>query len=185
MPPENAHMSSGRLATFMVGQGPKRRASSAKKRGGAALLRWPHAKPSPEELAKSGFYYVPSASSPDNCQCFACGVMLDGWEPEDIPALEHHAHRTECAWALQCYIKHKFDIDEPIDEDPMSEEYVKGREATFEGWPHEGKRGWKCKVAKMVEAGWFFDPSPSMEDGVTCAYCQTEIGGWERKDDPM
>ena len=54
-----------------------------------------------------------------------------------------------------------------------------------EGWCHEGKRGWRCKIAKMVDAGWCFDPSPETEDGVTCFYCNLSLDGWEPKDDPF
>lgn len=78
----------------------------------------------------------------------------------------------------------------------MSEELVAARKATFTigaGWPHEGKRGWKCKIAKLVEAGWCFDPNPTeagMEeneelDGVSCFYCGLSLDGWEPKDDPL
>jgi hypothetical protein len=39
-----------------------------------------------------------------------------------------------------------------IEEDPMSETYANARKATFEGWPHESKRGWKCKIEKVCES---------------------------------
>jgi hypothetical protein len=79
-----------------------------------------------------------------------CGVSLDGWEEGDNPILEHHTHSYACAWALNAYVKLKFDSDEPILEDPMAEVYRSARAATFEGkWPHENKRGWKCKIAKV------------------------------------
>lgn len=78
--------------------------------------------------------------------------------------------------------------------DPMSEDAIAARRGTFEngtGWPHEGKRGWKCKVQRMVEAGWCFDPAPVTSgeeeeaDGVTCFYCGLSLDGWEPKDDPL
>lgn len=65
---------------------------------------------------------------------------------------------------------------------------VAARRGTFEvgeGWVHEGKRGWRCKIGKMVDAGWIFDPSPETEDGVTCFYCNLSLDGWEPKDDPF
>ena len=74
----------------------------------------------------------------------------------------------------------------------MSDDLVVARKGTFEagaGWPHESKRGWKCKLGKMVEAGWCLDPAPSGEegdgDGVTCFYCHLSLDGWEPKDDPL
>lgn len=45
---------------------------------------WPHSKPnlSPSVLADNGFYFT-GASGQDEVQCFACGKVLDGWEPDD------------------------------------------------------------------------------------------------------
>lgn len=79
-------------------------------------------------------------------------------------------------------------VVEPETRDPMSDELLAARKATFdvgEGWCHEGKRGWRCKVNRMVESGWTFDPSPETEDGVTCFYCNLSLDGWEPKDDPF
>ena len=77
--------------------------------------------------------------------------------------------------------------------DPMGEELLAARQGTFGAlWPHEGKKGWKCKVGRMVEAGWCFDPAPvdagvgeEELDGVTCFYCNCSLDGWEPKDDPL
>ena len=78
-------------------------------------------------------------------------------------------------------------------QDPMGEELIAARQGTFGLlWPHEGKKGWKCKVGRMVEAGWCFDPAPvdagvgeEELDGVTCFYCNCSLDGWEPKDDPL
>lgn len=69
----------------------------------------------------------------------------------------------------------------------MSSDNVAARTATFDlgaGWCHEGKRGWKCKTTRLVEAGWCYDPAPDVEDGTTCFYCSLSLDGWEPKDDP-
>jgi hypothetical protein len=100
-------------------------------------------------LAQAGFYFNPSASSPDNVRCFSCDVNLDGWEPEDDPTIEHYTHRGDCAWAVCRYVKRKFSDEEAIEEDPMSDVFTNARKQTFEGWPHESKRGWKCKIEKV------------------------------------
>ncbi|EKG15733.1 hypothetical protein MPH_07168 [Macrophomina phaseolina MS6] len=173
----------GRLATFeSPKQLTKRRASSTKKKT-ATTVSWPHEAPSPEDLARAGFYYAPSANHPDNVICFMCDRKLDGWEPEDVPALEHLSHAPECAWAINVCLSLR---DPEENEDPMSEKMVAARTATFAGsWPHENKKGWKCKIKKMVEAGWVYDPSPDYEDGVACFYCMLSLDGWEPKDNPM
>jgi hypothetical protein len=79
-----------------------------------------------------------------------------------------------------------FDSKEAVDEDPLSEQNSQARADSFQAsWPHESKKGWKCKIKKLVEAGWYFDPAPADEDCVSCAYCGLSLGGWEPKDDPV
>ncbi|EOD53158.1 putative chromosome segregation protein [Neofusicoccum parvum UCRNP2] len=181
--PEHLKSFVGRLATFeSPKQLTKRRASSTKKKT-ATTVAWPHETPSPEDLARAGFYYSPSANHPDNVVCFMCDRKLDGWEPEDVPALEHLSHAPDCAWAINVCLSLR-DPDE--NEDPMSEKMVAARTATFAGsWPHEKKKSWKCKTKKMVEAGWCYDPSPDYDDGASCFYCMLSLDGWEPKDNPM
>ena len=58
--------------------------------------------------------------------------------------------------------------------------------ATFmDLWPHESKRGWVCKTAAMVSAGWHFAPTLESDDFVSCAYCKLSLDGWEPKDNPF
>lgn len=132
------------------------------------------------QLAKAGFFYEPLPSSDDNVKCFHCKVKLDGWEAGDNAIDEHAAHSSECQWALS------ISVGKPDEErDPNDDLMVEARKATYgELWPHESKKGWKCKIQKMVEAGWCFDPSPEQEDGVTCFYCNLSLDGWEPKDNP-
>lgn len=153
------------------------------------------------QLARAGFYYRPAQDSGDNVQCFHCAVKLDGWEPNDDPLSEHIAHSSGCDFAVSVRAGERAQQDDgtgDATQDPMSDALVQARKGTFDsgsGWPHEGKRGWKCKVAKMVEAGWCFDPPPPTStdggdaeeeiDGVTCFYCTLSLDGWEPKDDPL
>ncbi|KAK3639877.1 hypothetical protein LTR56_012257 [Elasticomyces elasticus] len=177
-----------RLATFQHPQPTDlRRASTSTSRKKAANVQtatWPHESPSIEDLAKAGFFYLPLPHNPDNTKCFSCAVKLDGWEASDNPLAEHLAHAPTCPWALckSVALPPSDNDDELID--PMSEAMVTARTSTFVDWPHEGKRGWRCKVSKMAEAGWCHDPSPEDEDGVTCFYCDVSLDGWEPKDDP-
>ncbi|KAF2773259.1 BIR-domain-containing protein [Teratosphaeria nubilosa] len=166
----------------------KRRASSQSKgKKNAGPVEWPHDSPSPDSLAHAGFFYRPAQDSLDNVQCFSCGVKLDGWEPEDDPLREHLNHMKWCAWAISQSVKRASGQEEES-RDPMSDKMVKARRGTFDtgdGWPHESKRGWKCKTKQMVEAGWTMDPSSDTEDGVTCMYCNLSLDGWEPKDEPF
>lgn len=107
-----------------------------------------------------------------------------------MPIQEHLAHTRGCPWATSLSVMRNDDDPEPEQRDPLSEDMVESRKATFvsgEGWPHESKKGWKCKIAKMVDAGWCWDPADEGDgvDGVTCFYCGLSLDGWEPKDDPF
>ncbi|WEW54898.1 hypothetical protein PRK78_000325 [Emydomyces testavorans] len=138
---------SARLASFKVAHRPisKGRASGAKTKA----IIWPHVKPSPEELAQAGFYYEPTDISPDNTACFLCRYALDGWEEEDDPITEHLRHSSDCGWAITMDITRRSSNPAEI-VDPTSAEIAEARRATFgTWWPHDGKRGWKCKTEKV------------------------------------
>ncbi|OCL05283.1 hypothetical protein AOQ84DRAFT_356028 [Glonium stellatum] len=183
---EGVNTLAGRLETFQTAHHlSKRRASSTKKKT-PATVSWPHTTPTPEELALAGFYYKPSAANTDNVQCFICQSQLDGWEPGDNPAFEHLTHAPDCGWAINTCIRLRNGDPNRVEDDPLSEKMMEARRATFmDNWPHEDKKGWKCKIQKMVEAGWCYDPSPEYDDGVTCCYCNLSLDGWEPKDNPM
>ena len=132
------------------------------------------------QLARAGFFYDPLPGSDDNVKCFQCNAKLDGWEAEDNAISEHLAHSSECPWAISIAAG---DADE---HDSNEERMIEARRATYgDLWPYESKKGWKCKVAKLVEAGWCYDPSADAEDGVTCFYCNLSLDGWEPKDIPL
>ncbi|KAF2403912.1 hypothetical protein EJ06DRAFT_579828 [Trichodelitschia bisporula] len=184
--PEGVHTLAGRTATFETPfQLPKQRASGTKK-GAKTTVSWPHAELSPEELARAGFFYRPEHDKLDNTQCFMCFVQIVDWEPTDIPSVEHLKCQPACGWAINSDIGNRLALGEEVDHDPMAEEFLEARKDTFtDAWPHEQKKGWKCKIAKMASAGWCYDPSPEYEDGATCFYCGLSLDGWEPKDDPV
>lgn len=164
---------SARLATFPA---PTKRSKSG----------WPHKTPTPEDVAKAGFYYKPQGTGSDNVVCYLCERALDGWEKDDDPVQEHLKHSPECGWAILISMVQadKHDPDEM--EDPTGIRIAEARRATFAiGWPHESKRAWVCKMEKMVEAGWHFAPTDECEDFVSCAYCKLSLDGWEPKDNPL
>lgn len=92
--------------------------------------------------------FSPSPDSPDNTICFLCEKGLDGWEAGDDPIYEHVKHAPHCGWALVAAIE--ADIGDYAREDPNDPEMVEARKATFAGrWPHENKKGWKCKTKQV------------------------------------
>lgn len=152
----------GRLASFQ--KTAKKRGSTAS--GRAKALAWPHkqiapasvrARPPPpppvltmlgEQLAKAGFYFDPQPASPDNVTCFLCGKGLDGWEAGDDPLLEHLKHASHCGWAIVSAIQ--AEVGNYAHLDPISPNMTEARKATFAGiWPHEVKKGWKCKTKQV------------------------------------
>lgn len=103
------------------------------------------------QLARAGFYYKPSLNAPDSVTCFLCERSLDGWDPDDKPVAEHLSHVPDCAWAICSGIETRGQDSSLIDEHPSDTKMADARRATFaDWWPHEGKKGWKCKIQKVL-----------------------------------
>jgi hypothetical protein len=106
------------------------------------------------KLAKAGFFYHPSADKPDNTACFLCHRGLDGWDEDDDPLVEHLKHSPDCAWALVEAVETQ--IEEFSQEYPASKRLLDARKATFGNqWPHETKKGWKCKTKQVYYTSLF------------------------------
>lgn len=135
-----------------------------------------------------------------------CQKSLDGWEADDDPTLEHLHHSRDCPWAMIICASKADELSHDEYVDPLGEAMTEARRATFaDRWPHEGKKGWTCKVEKvrlhlqcafsvgceltqqtqMIDAGWHYCPTPESDDFVACAYCQLALDGWEPKDKPL
>ena len=146
---------------------------------------WPHKAPSAEAVAAAGFYYRPNRTGDDNVVCYLCDRYLDGWEKDDDPIAEHLQHSSECGFAIMAGVARQEEHDPSQMEDPTGQRLEDARRATFANWPHEEKRGWTCKIDKMVEGGWHFTPTYECEDFTSCAYCKLCLDGWEPKDNPL
>ncbi|KAM6521311.1 hypothetical protein FSOLCH5_006070 [Fusarium solani] len=170
-----------RLASFH--KSVKKRGSTAGGRGTKALA-WPHKNISAASLARAGLFFNPTPQSPDNVNCFLCHKGLDGWEAFDDPLLEHLKHAPECGWAVVAAIE--AEVGDYAQEDPNQPYMREARKATFAGrWPHDSKKGWKCKTKQLVDAGWKYTPTEDSDDMATCAYCQLALDGWEPGDMPL
>ncbi|KAL7946512.1 hypothetical protein V8C42DRAFT_38414 [Trichoderma barbatum] len=170
-----------RLASFQ--KTTKKRGSTTGGRA-AKALNWPHKQISATRLARAGFVFRPSPDSPDNTVCFLCEKGLDGWEAGDDPIYEHVKHAPHCGWAVVAAIE--ADIGDYGREDPNDPEMIEARKATFaDRWPHENKKGWKCKTKQLVNAGWKYTPTEESDDMATCTYCQLALDGWEQGDKPL
>src|SRR5271156_4976474 len=142
-PPSSMHIVSNRLQTF----------SKSVKVSKSTKLRWPHTKPSAEDLALAGFYYFPYEGADDNVCCFLCGKNMGGWEPTDDPLQEHLRGNKSCAFAVlrDLLVKSMNGEDYGGDFlDPKSEAMNALREETFgKWWPHDDKKGWNPKSKKV------------------------------------
>ena len=57
---------------------------------------WPHASPSPQDLAEAGFSYRPTSELLDSVICQLCNTQLYDWEPADDPMQEHYRCSKSC-----------------------------------------------------------------------------------------
>ncbi|SPJ81530.1 uncharacterized protein FTOL_08935 [Fusarium torulosum] len=170
-----------RLASFQ--KSAKKRGSAASGRGTKAL-GWPHKSITPASLARAGLFFNPTPQNPDNASCFLCHKGLDGWEANDDPLIEHLKHAPECGWAVVAAIE--AEVGDYAQQDPDQPYMKEARKATFAGrWPHDSKKGWKCKTKQLVEAGWKYTPTEDSDDMATCTYCQLALDGWEPGDKPL
>lgn len=100
------------------------------------------------QLAQAGFFYHPTQSHPDNVACFLCLYTFDSWEKGDDALVEHLKHAPNCGWAIVASIERG--DEEYSQQYPASSAMIEARKATFAGiWPHDGKRGWKCKTKQV------------------------------------
>ncbi|KAI0021232.1 hypothetical protein F4780DRAFT_293780 [Xylariomycetidae sp. FL0641] len=180
--PDHYYTYEGRFASFRPAQPAARRTSNAKGRASKAPA-WPHKKLHPEHFARAGFYFAPTSEHPDNTVCFLCLKNVDGWEENDNPFEQHLRLSPHCGWAIVSAIA--IGLSDYGLDDPTSSEMSKARKATFAGrWPHEGKKGWKCKTKQLVDAGWKYTPTMESDDMATCTYCDLALDGWEPTDNP-
>lgn len=101
-----------------------------------------------EQLAAAGWYHCPHPNHPDQVLCFLCRKGLDGWEDGDDALVEHLRHAPECGWAIVAAVE--AEVEGYVGEDPKGKRMVEARRGTFAGrWPHEGKKGWKCKTKQV------------------------------------
>lgn len=100
------------------------------------------------QLARAGFYFEPTPEFPDNVVCYLCLKRVGGWEVTDDPLEEHLRLSNGCGWAIVTAIE--AGLGDYGADDPSNVDMMDARKQTFIGrWPHEGKKGWKCKVKQV------------------------------------
>jgi hypothetical protein len=140
----------GRLASFLTAQPAIKRKSTAKSKA-TKVSAWPLQYPNPDDLARAGFFFDATPEYPDNVTCFLCAKRIGGWEENDNPFEEHLRLSPRCGWAIVSAIE--INLGDYSMDDPTDVSMMEARKATFAGrWPHEGKRGWKCKTKQVTSS---------------------------------
>jgi hypothetical protein len=62
----------------------------------ASYVDWPHKVPSPQELAKHGFFHTPLPDVSDRVACCACGKILFNWTEADNIEEGHRKFSPDC-----------------------------------------------------------------------------------------
>ncbi|GAC98224.1 hypothetical protein PHSY_005813 [Pseudozyma hubeiensis SY62] len=194
-----------RLASFAVASSS---ASAAKKRQSTKAtspLQWPHpvtgrsAKtsgiPTPETLAKYGFYHSPTSDTPDAVSHFLYpSVQISDWQANDDPLSRLEQALPDNGWSRIFRSQQTAVFDEDANVWiwqtaqllPTSKEMIQARKESFGSqWPYDGKKGWKPTSKKLAEAGFYFTPTEEESDNAKCVYCNKSLGGWEKSDDPV
>ena len=64
-----------------------------------SFINWPKDCPvQPKELIDAGFFYTGNG---DKAECFKCGIILAGWEPQDTPWGEHEKWSKDCPLVVE------------------------------------------------------------------------------------
>lgn len=200
-----------RQASFAIGSS-STSSSAAKKRqstkaaaASSSSLQWPHpvtgrsAKastiPTPEILAKYGFYHSPTPENPDAVSHFLYPeVQIANWQSNDNPLARLEEILPGNGWCRIFRSQEAAKLDEgdakwtwsTPELLPTSKEMIQARKESFGSqWPYDGKKGWKPTSKKLAEAGFYFTPTDEEPDNAKCIYCNKSLGGWEKSDDPV
>lgn len=167
--------------------------------------------PHPRHLAAFGFFFSPTAQESDRVVSYLDGTSLSNFKRGDtaedrlteiqpdnplLRIFESRAHARQQATSQNAAPaakgkkskaasqKHVYTF--PSDLLPTGTIQQEARKRTFANlWPHDKKSGWNCTSAKVAEAGFIYNPTPSDPDCASCPLCPTSLGGWDPEDDPV
>ncbi|TPX30193.1 hypothetical protein SmJEL517_g06189 [Synchytrium microbalum] len=158
---------------------------------GKSANKWPYTRkdksvPKPEQLAKAGFYFTPSADAPDSCTCYLCQASVNGWTAHKDP---WECHNDTCAWKLLHVNADGIGQNDvsSVEHAPDSDVMNQARLDTFgkDWWPHYKDKKWNPKPDALARAGWVYKPYEDADDATECLYCEISLDGWELNDDPV
>ncbi|XP_066570775.1 E3 ubiquitin-protein ligase XIAP isoform X2 [Amia ocellicauda] len=128
----------------------------------------------PRDLAQAGLFYLGTG---DRVQCFCCGGVLGGWDPEDEAWKEHERHFPNCFFILGHEVNNV--PSEPAPENPRSPaaamELYEERLRSYQGLKHP------IAPERLAQAGFYYR---GVEDRVTCFNCNGGLKDWQPDEDP-
>lgn len=178
-------------------------------------VRWPHAIPTPEALAKFGFVYSPTKSKRDQLVCVTCQKKDTDWHGVKNIAKHHLLCNKKCPAALfhSAWIARDTFTESQSDlsyvkrhRQRAGDRNAKARESSLEyDWSsvsvfNNPKAREAVKVRRlffmnwphetptassMIEAGFYNVPTKECADACVCLYCKLSLEDWSPEDDPM
>uniref|UniRef100_A0A8C4QH26 RING-type E3 ubiquitin transferase n=1 Tax=Eptatretus burgeri TaxID=7764 RepID=A0A8C4QH26_EPTBU len=135
------------------------------------FVSWPRqGKPTIEELATAGLYYV---GTDDRTQCFVCKGILRAWNPSDCPIDEHR----------RCFPSCRFVRGLDVGNIPLVSPHAPDKQqfdvrlATFVSWSKKAN----ISASSLASAGFYYT---GVADNVKCFFCDGGLRNWEIGDDP-
>ncbi|XP_015206749.1 E3 ubiquitin-protein ligase XIAP [Lepisosteus oculatus] len=137
--------------------------------------KWPSSVPvRPRQLAQAGLYYL---DVQDRVQCFCCGGVLGGWEPQDEPWKEHERHFPNCFFILGHDVGN-IPSELPPESANHSHTYMESFEdrlRSFASVPHP------IDPERLARAGFYTE---GVQDRVICFKCGGGLKDWQSDEEP-
>ena len=156
-----------RLASFKPAGSSRRRQTKAE----PSMPQWPHplttrkdkslAIPTPDSLAKYGFYFAPSDEHSDRTVHFLHDASVTGWKAGDNPLDRLEQQMPGNAWSMIWRSQQSGQEQQNQDGSkqwiwsseeliPNGKQMCQARKETFATqWPYDGKKGWKPTSKKV------------------------------------
>ncbi|KAG8229325.1 hypothetical protein J437_LFUL007133 [Ladona fulva] len=173
---------------------------------------WPVAVIDSARIAKAGFFRTGRGAE---VECFACGGRISEWNYGDVAMARHRELNPNCPFVRNPTASSNIPIAipsssslSPVRQDKKENVLNETVAVPNQGGPdyhreevrlasfiqRDGKRWPKqdeVSPSALAKAGFYWNPSnlygteEQVSDRVTCAFCESSLGGWENGDDPM
>lgn len=140
-------------------------------------LKWTLRTPSPEHLARVGFYYI---GIEDRVRCFSCDVELEDWMEEGTPEplLRHYLAKPHCSFLQQDFHDQLPRLKELANTQHSKYANTSLRLHSFAQWPF----GHVVTSYQLASVGFYYTGQGAK---VICFSCGLEIKEWKRGDVPL